>query len=62
MQRAGSSQDTREALFTKVKIKKKKFKKMRCLNIFSDTETDDFGEVSLMKEEQKNLAENIMFV
>lgn len=53
MQRAGSSQDTREALFTKVKIKKKKFKKMRCLNIFSDTETDDFGEVGLMKEEQK---------
>lgn len=26
---------------------------MRCLNIFSDTETDDFGEVGLMKEEQK---------
>lgn len=31
----------------------KKKKKMRCLNIFSDTETDDFGEVGLMKEEQK---------
>ncbi len=54
LQGAGSSQNTRKVLFMKARI----WKKLHC--VLNDT--DDTVEVSLVKEEQKKLPENIMFV